>query len=81
VHRLDGALLEEAVETRDGLPLRQSTDVDASDSRARGELAAWAREGEPDQDGEQRGDASDDRGEDRSRHGAPPATAARRGER
>ena len=56
-HEVDGmrrALLEQRVELRDRLALRQAADVDARDPRARGELALGAGEGEADEDRQER---------------------------
>ena len=81
-HEVDGvrrALLEQRVELGDRLALRQPTDVDACDPRARGELALGAGEREANEDGQERCRACREREHRRDRKRTPSgATVARR---
>ena len=79
-HEGDGmrrALLEQRVELRHCLALRQAADVDPRDPRARGELALGAGEREADEDGQERRRACRERERRRDRERTPSGAAAR----
>ena len=79
-HEGDGmrrALLEQRVELRHCLALRQPADVDPRDPRARGELALGAGEREADEDGQERRRACRERERRRDRERTPSGAAAR----